>query len=70
MIELNLKQIAIIEKYLNGQISAFQTPVEDMITFGEVIDMAEKLFQETDEDCGDDPIVWFYRKYKQNLSLN
>ena len=70
MIELNLKQIAIIEKYLNGQISAFQTPVEDMITFGEVIDKAEKLFQKTDEDCGDDLIVWFYRKYKQNLSLN
>jgi len=70
LIELNLRQIAVIEKYLRGQISAFQTSEEDMITFGEVIHKAEKLLQETDADCGDDLIVWFYRKYKQNLSLN
>ncbi|MEI7523053.1 MAG: hypothetical protein WCJ95_01920 [Mariniphaga sp.] len=70
MIELNLKQIAVIGKYLKGQISDFQTSEEDMITFGEVIRKAEKLFRETDEDCGDDLIVWFYGKYKQNLSLN
>ena len=70
MIELNLKQIAVIEKYLKGQISAFQTSEEDMITFGEVINKAEKLVKETHADCGDDLIVWFYGKYKQNLSLN
>jgi len=69
MIELNLKQIAVIEKYLNGQVSAFQTSEEDMITFGEVIKKAEKLLQDTDADCGDDLIIWFYGKYKQSLSL-
>ncbi len=70
MIELNLKQLAVIVKYLKGKISAFQTSEEDMITFGEVIKKAEKLFQETDADFGDDLIVWFYGKCKQNLSLN
>ena len=70
MIELNLKQIAVIEKYLKGEISAFQTSEEDMITFGEVINKAVKRFQESDEDCGDDLIIWFYDKYKEQLSLN
>ncbi len=70
MIELNLKQIAVIEKYLKGEISAFQTSEEDMITFGEVINKAVKLIQESDEDCGDDLIIWFYDKYKEQLSLN
>ncbi len=70
MIELNLKQIAVIEKYLKGQISAFQTSEEDMITFEEVIKKAKKLLQDTDADCGDDLIIWLYGKYKQSLSLN
>ena len=70
MIELNIKQIAVIEKYLKGQISAFQTSGDDMITFGEVIKKAENLVKENDADCGDDLIDWFYRKYKISLSLN
>ena len=70
MIELNEKQVAVIEKYLRGEISAFQTSEEDMITFGEVIRKAEKLLQETRPDFGDDLIVWFYRKYKQSISSN
>jgi len=70
LIELNLKQIAVIEKYLKGKISAFQNSEEDMITFGEVINKAVKLVRITNADFGDDLIVWFYGKYKQNLSLN
>ena len=70
MFELNEKQIAVIEKYLRGEISAFQTSEEDMITLGEVTDLAEKLVQKTNANFGEDLIIWFYGEYKQNLSLN
>lgn len=70
MFELNEKQIAVIEKYLKGEISAFQTSEEDMITLGEVTEKAEKAVQKLNADFGEDLIVWFYEEYKQNLSLN
>ena len=54
----------VIEMQLRGEIE-IDTATEDQqqLLMG-VINKAEKLMDETDEDPGDDLIAWFYEKYK------
>jgi len=64
-IKLTANQIEIIEKYLRGELSMLGTSIKDMKTFMPVITMAEELMLESKEEIGDDLIIWFYNKYKQ-----
>lgn len=66
MITLTDKQVEVIGKYLDGQISMFGTNEEDMATMTEVIEMAEELEDELEayEESGDDLIRWFWDKYQ------
>lgn len=65
-IELTENEIAVIKKYIKGEIRMFGTSEEDMETMKSVISKAELLMFETDEDTGDDLILWFWNKYKKH----
>lgn len=70
MITLTDKQIEVINKYLDGQISMFGTSEEDMAAMNEVIEIAEDLQDELEayEESGDDLIRWFWGKYNDQSS--
>ena len=63
-IVLSEDEKVVIEMQLRGEIE-IDTATEDQqqLLMG-VINKAEKLMDETDEDPGDDLIAWFYEKYK------
>jgi len=63
-IELTENEIAVIKKYIKGDIHMFGTSEEDMENMKGVISKAESLMFETNEDTGDDLILWFWNKYK------
>lgn len=65
-IELTEKEKAVIEKYINGEISMFGTEEADMETMKGVITKAETLQDELDayDESGDDLIVWFWEKFQ------
>lgn len=65
-IELSENEIAVIDKYLKGEISMFGTGDEDMETMKGVINKAETLQDELDayEESGEDLIIWFWEKYQ------
>ena len=63
-IVLSEDEKVVIEMQLRGEIE-IDTATEDQqqLLMG-VINKAETLMDETDEDPGDDLIAWFYEKYK------
>ena len=63
-IVLSEDEKVVIEMQLRGEIE-IDTATEDQqkLLMG-VINKAEKLMDETDEDPGDDLIAWFYEHYK------
>ena len=66
-IELNEKQIQVIQDQLNGKIEVWNATEEQQKLLTEVIDMAENLLDTMpdDYDFGDDLIKWFYDMYKR-----
>ena len=54
----------VIEMQLRGEIEIDTATEEQQQLLMGVINKAEKLMDETDEDPGDDLIAWFYEKYK------
>lgn len=67
-IVLSEDEKVVIEMQLRGEIE-IDTATEDQqqLLMG-VIDKAEALMDETDEDPGDDLIAWFYEKYKSQVA--
>ena len=66
-IELNEKQIQVIQDQLNGKIEVWSATEEQQKLLTEVIDMADDLLDTMpdDYDFGDDLIKWFWEMYKQ-----
>lgn len=64
-IELTPSEIAIIEKQLRGELTAFNATHDEQVTMCAVVDKAEALMDELEayEESGDDLIKWFYDKY-------
>lgn len=54
----------VIEMQLRGEIEIDTATEEQQQLLMGVINKAETLMDETDEDPGDDLIAWFYEKYK------
>ena len=63
-IELTEEEIAVIDKYFKGDIHMFGTNESDMEAMKSVISKAETLMIETDADTGDDLVLWYWDKYK------
>ena len=70
-IELNEKQIQVIQDQLDGKIEVWSATEEQQKLLTEVIDMAENLLDTMPEDYDfcDDLIKWFYDMYKQQDEL-
>ena len=65
-IELNEKQIQVIQDQLNGKIEVWSATEEQQKLLTEVIDMADDLLDTMpdDYDFGDDLIKWFWEQYQ------
>jgi len=55
----------VIQKYFNGEITAFGTSEEDMKTMSGVIKQAENLMHDLEayDEASEDMIKWFWEKY-------
>ncbi len=66
-IELTEAEKEVIQKYFNGEITAFGTSEEDMQTMKGVINKAEDLMHEKEayDDAQEDMIKWYWELYQQ-----
>ena len=65
-IELNEKQIQVIQDQLKGKIEVWNATDEQQALLTQVINMAEDLLDTMpdDYDFGDDLIKWFWEQYQ------
>lgn len=65
-IELNEKEIELIERQLSGNFNPFMATLEEKEIYSGVIDKADALVAELDEwdESNDNLVQWFYDKYK------
>lgn len=66
-IELTELELAMLERDLRGEFFPHDQTDEENKAFARVIDKADKLMHELKayEESGDNLMVWFYNKYKQ-----
>lgn len=67
-IELTEKEIEIIELFTQGEADCPIGETEEIL--GGILDKALAYEKETGEDSGDDLLVWYYNKYKQQKKGN
>lgn len=67
---LNMPQIKLIEKYLNGEFNQFTASEAEQDLFGDILDKAEDLLEELDayETYGGDLVKWYFEQYKKHTS--
>lgn len=65
-IKLTQEEIAVIEKYLKGEIQPFYAKGNERTCLSSVIHKAEQFAEENNawDEIDDDTIDWFYNKYK------
>ena len=65
-IELTEAEKEVIQKYFNGEITAFGTSEEDMQTMSGVINKAEDLMHELEayDDAQEDMVKWYWELYE------
>jgi len=66
-IVLNAKQMAVVQKYVDGSYSPFFSSTEDQEAMNQVLDMANELEEELDayDESGDDLVKWFWKQYQK-----
>lgn len=63
-IELTEIEQNAIKEYLDGKLTMFGSTENQMNTFLKVIEKAEMLMNDTNDEVGDDIILWFWNRYK------
>ena len=71
-IELTPAHIAAIEAQLNGGVGYEPMDFDEIKAIDEVIVMADNLMEELEayEESGDNLVMWFYNKYKEQQAQN
>ncbi len=65
-IVLDVKQKAVIQKYIDGSYSPFFSNENEQEAMNQVLDMANELEEELDayDESGDDLLKWFWEQYQ------
>lgn len=67
MIKLSKEEIALIKK---SNIPGYEPAGKELATICRLIDEAEALANELDEDWGDDLLLWYIDKYNEQQKAN
>ncbi len=66
-IVLDVRQKAVIQKYVDGSYSPFFSNENEQEAMNQVLDMANELEEELDayDESGDDMLKWFWEQYQK-----